>query len=139
MKLFLDTSVLPAASGSDRSLSRALLECWLHQQREALASPYVVEDVHRNVGKLDIAAFHYWRKLLPRLKSVPDCVTFDRPVVFEASKDRPVLLTAFLWADVLLTLDMKDFGPILGRHFYGLEVLTPHDFVRKYEVSLEGY
>ncbi len=49
----------------------------------------------------------------------------DAAVVFEPAKDRPILLTALAWADILLTLDRGDFGALLGRTFYGLPILTP--------------
>ncbi len=55
-------------------------------------------------------------------------LTLDRPVVFEASKDRPVLLSALAFADVLLTLDAADFGDLLGSTFYNLPVLKPGRF-----------
>ncbi|MGA2052102.1 MAG: hypothetical protein ABSH19_02190 [Opitutales bacterium] len=32
------------------------------------------------------------------------------------------------WASVLLTLDEADFAKLLGREFYGLEILRPADF-----------
>jgi hypothetical protein len=52
-------------------------------------------------------------------------VTLDRPVVFEAAKDRPILFSALAWADVLLTLDRGDFGSLMDSSFYGLLVLKP--------------
>jgi hypothetical protein len=53
----------------------------------------------------------------------------DRPAVFGPAKDRPVLFTAAAWAEVLLTLDRNDFGRFIGAGFYGLNVLTPGDFL----------
>ncbi len=55
----------------------------------------------------------------------------DFPVVFSAMKDRPVLFTAMAWADILLTLDRKDFDALIGSGFYGLAVQTPGIFLRK--------
>jgi len=60
-----------------------------------------------------------------------DVLTLDRPVVFEAAKDRPILFGAFAWADVLLTLDSADFGELLGKTFYGLRVLKPGIFLEQ--------
>lgn len=56
-------------------------------------------------------------------------LSLDRPAIFPASKDRPVLFTALAWADVLLTLDRGDFDAVIGRQFYGLAVLVPADFL----------
>ena len=50
--------------------------------------------------------------------------------MFERSKDKPVLFSALACADVLLTLDRRDFGDLLGRTIYGLRVLTPGEFLR---------
>jgi len=38
-------------------------------------------------------------------------------------------LAAAAWAEVLLTLDRGDFGPMMGSGFYGLDVFTPADFL----------
>ncbi|MCG3149790.1 MAG: hypothetical protein PCFJNLEI_03255 [Verrucomicrobiae bacterium] len=60
-----------------------------------------------------------------------DVVTLDRPAVFPAGKDRPILFGALAWADVLLTLDRGDFGSVLGSEFYGLPVLKPGMFLER--------
>jgi hypothetical protein len=60
-----------------------------------------------------------------------DVLTLDRPVVFHASKDRPVLFSALAWADVLLTLDRGDFGALMAEPFYGLLVLKPGAFLQQ--------
>ena len=58
-------------------------------------------------------------------------MSLDRPVIFAAGKDRPILFTALAWADVLLTLDKADFSDVLGGTFYGLSVLLPYDFLER--------
>jgi len=57
--------------------------------------------------------------------------TIDRPVLFEAAKDRPILFSALAWADLLLTLDRGDFGSLIGNSFYDLPVLTPGMFLQR--------
>ena len=61
---------------------------------------------------------------------VRDIVSFDWVAVFAPAKDRPILFTAAAWSDVLLTLDRRDFGELLGSQFYGLPILKPGDFLR---------
>jgi len=56
-------------------------------------------------------------------------VSLDCALVFPISKDRPVLITALAWADVLLTLDGRDFIGLLGSSCYGLPILLPSDFL----------
>jgi hypothetical protein len=62
---------------------------------------------------------------------VRDVWTLDRPAVFGPAKDRPVLFTAVAWAELLLTLDRGDFASVMGSRFYGLNVLTPGDFLQR--------
>ena len=81
--------------------------------------------------RLQSSAQDEWQRLKPRLEVVPDVVTFDWPVVFPATKDRPVLFTAAATADVLLTLDHADFGALIATGFYGLPVMRPGDFLRR--------
>ena len=49
---------------------------------------------------------------------------------FDVAKDKPVLITALACADVLLTLDRRDFRTLLGQTIYDMRVLTPGEFLR---------
>lgn len=54
----------------------------------------------------------------------------DRPIVFDATKDRPVLLPAIgSNADYLVTSDTTDFAHILGTVVYGVKIRTPKSFL----------
>lgn len=66
---------------------------------------------------------------------VDDVVSLDRPVIFEASKDRPILFTALAWAHTLLTLDKGDFAGMLGGSFYGMSVMLPYEFLESERVA----
>ena len=59
-----------------------------------------------------------------------DVFTIDRPAVFDAGGDRPILFSALAWADVLLTLDRGDFGSLMNNPFYGLHVLKLGTFLQ---------
>jgi hypothetical protein len=96
-----------------------------------MISPYVVSEVTRNLPRLPAHAPHDWTQLSPLLVAVRDVWTVDRPAVFGSAKDRPVLYTAAAWAEVLLTLDRGDFGALMGTGFYGLDILTPGDFLER--------
>jgi hypothetical protein len=129
VRLFLDSSVLLAASGSDGGASREIFrratECnWL-----LITSPYVVEEVLVNLPNLPAAATADWARLRFNLVVMDNVLTLDRPAVFEPTKDRPILFTALAWSEVLLTLDKTDFGTLLGGTFYGLPILTPGMFL----------
>jgi predicted nucleic acid-binding protein len=129
VRLFLDSSVLLAASGSDGGASREIFrratECnWL-----LITSPYVVEEVLVNLPNLPAAATADWARLRFNLVVMDNVLTLDRPAVGEHTKDRPILFTALAWSDVLLTLHKTDFGTLLGGTFYGLPILTPGMFL----------
>jgi hypothetical protein len=140
MRLFLDTSVLLAASGSTRGASRENFRLAPVNRWQLLATPYVVEETVRNLPMrfrkiganwcvwpyvveetvrnfptLPLAASTDWIPLRNALVIRDDVLTLDRPAVFPVTKDRPILFSALAWADVLLTLDRNDFAALLGR------------------------
>jgi predicted nucleic acid-binding protein len=129
VRLFLDTSVLLAACGSDRGASREIFRRASERGLVLMASPYVLEEVLANLPDFPGAATGDWARLRPQLVLVDDLLTLDRPAIFEPAKDRPILFSALAWADVLLTLDRADFGALLGSTFYGLTILTPGAFL----------
>jgi hypothetical protein len=73
-----------------------------------IASPGVRNEVERNLSKFPFESTATWVALRSQISLVDDVVSIDRALVFPASKDRPVLITALAWADVLLTLDRED-------------------------------
>lgn len=125
MRLFLDSSVLLAASGSGRGASREIVVRASERGWILLTTPYVIEEVHANLPHLPPAATADWARIRPELMLMDDVLTLDRAAVFAPAKDRPILFSALAWGQVLLTLDRADFGPLLGTTFYGLEILTP--------------
>ena len=96
-----------------------------------MSSPYALGEVMRNLAKLPVVATAEWVHLRPQLVIVDDVVSLDRPVVFFASKDRPILFTALAWSHTLLTLDREDFTKSLGGQFYGLRVRLPFNFLEE--------
>jgi hypothetical protein len=96
-----------------------------------VATPYVIGEVLNNLADFPPAATGQWASLRPDLLVLDDVLTLDRPVVFAAAKDRPILFSALAWADVLLTRDCGDFRDLLGGSFYELLVLTPGEFLQR--------
>lgn len=131
MRLFLDASVLLAAAGSATGASRAVFSYATEQHWSLISSPYALNEVLHNLAKLPANATTEWLRLRLQLMVVDDVVSLNRPVVFAASKDRPILFTALAWSAVLLTLDKADFADILGGRFYGLDVLLPYAFLER--------
>jgi len=131
VRLFLDASVMLAAAGSARGSSRAVLTLAEQHDWVLVSSPYALNETLRNLPKLPPAATGDWVRLRPRITVVDDVVSLNRPVIFAASKDRPILFTALAWGDVLLTLDRVDFANLLDSAFYGLSVLLPYRFLQR--------
>jgi len=129
VNLFLDTSVLLAACGSAAGASREIfrrapLNNWI-----LITTPYVIDELVRNLDRLPASATAEWNLIGNRLSVLSDVFTIDRPVVFSPAKDKPVLFAALAWAEILLTLDQADFGGLMPRSFYGLEVMRPGLFL----------
>ena len=109
----------------------------MHEKAEwrLLASNYVLGEVRTNVPRLGPAAVQAWEEFGTRLIRVEDKLVFEWPVVFAPSKDRPILFSAAAFADILLTLDWGDFGPLMGAGFYGLPIMKPGQFLERERAS----
>jgi hypothetical protein len=131
VRLFLDTSVLLAASGSARGSSRALFHLSAKAGWTLMSSPYAIAETLKNLPKFPVTATASWVVLRPQLTIVDDVVSLNRPAVFSAGKDRPILFAALAWSQVLLTLDRQDFTGLLGRKFYELRIRLPFEFLEE--------
>ncbi len=131
MRIFLDTSVLLAASGSGMGASRFLITEASGHDWELVSSDYCAEETRRNLAKVGRPAANIWmNEIKPRLRFVRADLTLDKPLVFPKAKDRPVVITALAArSDWLLTLDEGDFHTKLGREVYGLRIATPGEFL----------
>lgn len=131
MRLFLDSSVVIAASLSSTGASRVIFEIAAANGWSLLISPWVLREVRANLARQSAIATQAWFGLRTRAAVETDEITFDWPLVFEVAKDKPVLCTALACADVLLTLDRRDFQGLLGTSVYRLRILTPGEFLRR--------
>ncbi len=130
MKVFLDSSVLLSACGSERSLSRLITEIAGERKWELVSVAYCRAETAKNLGKFGAAASDHWKSLQRKVAWAPNALTTRRPLLLTASKDKPVLISALAErCDLLLTLDNGDFGMLLGKEVYGMKVLTPRDFL----------
>ena len=131
MRLFLDTSVLLAACASANGASHEIFRVAGVNRWVLVATPYVVEEVLRNLPDFPVAASGEWVRLRGQILVMDDVLTLNRPVVFAVAKDKPVLFSALAWADALITLDRGDFATLLGTSFYGLAVLRPGHWLER--------
>jgi len=131
VRLFVDTSVLLAAAGSEKGAARFVIEEAGVYSWRLLTSAYCVEEALRNVRKVGRKAPEVFaRTILPKLELVPTELTFDKALVFPKAKNRPVLLSALgAAADCLLTLEEGDFQNVIGAQVYGMQIRTPGLFL----------
>ena len=92
-----------------------------------------MREVEHNVLKLGPKALRAWSLVVrPELFVGGTSLVLDRPMVYRAVKDRPVVITALsMNVDYLLTLDRDDFHDLLGSAVYGLPIRTPGEFLRE--------
>jgi predicted nucleic acid-binding protein len=135
VRLFLDTSVLLAATGSAHGASREIIRRAAPNGWTLLTTPYVLEEAARNLPLLASDAQAAWSTIRRALTSVPDVFTVNLPVVFDNAKDRPILFSAFASSDALLTLDRADFSDLLGAEFYGMPILKPGAFSERERIA----
>lgn len=130
MRIFLDSSAALAAALSATGASRQVFDLAPLQGWELRVSPWVLREMQDNLADKPRVAADAWLALLKNVVVEDDVLTFDWPLVFDVTKDKPVLCTALACADVLLTLDRRDFGSLLGQTVYDLLVQTPGEFLR---------
>lgn len=131
MRLFLDTSVILSACISSKGASRALFRLATTNQWRIFCTPFVVNEVERNLELLSVEARQNWIKFRSFIYVAEDILTIELPSVFASAKDKPILFSALAWADVLLTLDQADFIDRIGNEFYRLAVLRPGLFLQR--------
>ncbi len=133
MRLFLDSSVLLAASGSTTGASRLIIGEGASRDWILVSSLYCFEETRNNLPKLGInAEADFEHQVAPFVECVETQLVIDQPLVYPVTKDRPVLASALsARCDALLTLDRNDFQRLLGVEVYGMWILTPGDWIRK--------
>jgi len=129
LNLYLDTSVIISACRSSTGAARLVCDAAGINQWRLLASPYGLAELERHLDAFTEEARSAWRALRMKIQVVEDIIVFDKPLVFLKTKDRPILLAAATWAEVLLTHDRSDFHRRLGRSFYELRIRTPSEFI----------
>jgi len=130
VRVFLDSSVILSACGSERSLSRLITILAAERGWVLVSAAYCRAETVKNLAKFEAPAAAHWQNLQNRIDWVPNALTTKRPLLLTASKDKPVLISALAAkCDTLLTLDTGDFGILLGTEVYGMKVGTPRDFL----------
>jgi len=128
--VFLDSSVMISAAGSEKSLARLIVTLADKNGWQLITSAYCRAETNRNVVKFGPEAVARWEKMKGGIGSVPDALTSTRPLLLTAAKDKPVLISALAAeSQILLTLDRGDFGIVLETEVYGMLVTTTRGFL----------
>lgn len=135
MKLFLDTSVLLAASESPLGASREIFQRAHSNDWTLITTRYVLQEVTRNLPNLAPHGIYDWKVLSRQLASIEDMPVFSRPVVSQPAKNNPILFSALATAEALLTLDEAHFGSLMQTSFRGLVILRPGIFLQQLRAS----
>lgn len=133
LTVFLDANILFSAAYKPES---RLLILWTLPSVTLVTSNYAVEEARRNLPE-------------PVQKSILERLVKDLRILFETrvdcnfpaslkipEKDLPILAGAVQTkADVLLTGDVRHFGPYFGKKIKGVKILTPAVFLASLEDS----
>jgi len=117
VRLFLDSSALLSAAGSETSLSRLIVTIAEEWGWELVTAYYCRDETNRNIHKFPPNAAKTWKALQDELSFAANALTSNRPLLLTASKDKPVLISAM------------DFGILLDTRVYGMLVTTPRSFL----------
>lgn len=132
MRVFLDSSVIISACGSERSLSRLIFEIAAERGWVLVSAAYCRAETVKNLAKFPATAAKRWEDYQHRIEWSPNALTTRRPLLLSASKDKPVLVSALAaGCETFLTLDKGDFSLLLGTQVYRMLVTTPRDFLAK--------
>ncbi|MGC9453213.1 MAG: hypothetical protein ACP5I4_17405 [Oceanipulchritudo sp.] len=126
--------MLLAASGSATGASRLLIGEAADRGLDLVSSLYCFEETRHNLPKLGMHADADFEKhVAPFVECLETRLVVDRPLVFPVTKDRPVVAGALAAkCHALLTLDRADFQRLLGTEVYGMWILTPGDWLKKF-------
>ena len=135
MKLFLDTTVLLAASESPLGASREIFQRAHLNDWTLLTTPYVLHEVARNLPDLSPHGVFDWKVLRLQLVVTDDISVMQRAEIPEGAKNNVILFSALASAEALLTLDESAFGSLMQNSFSGLVILRPGLFLQQLRAS----
>ncbi|MFA4831133.1 MAG: PIN domain-containing protein [Patescibacteria group bacterium] len=140
MRIFLDTNVLLAASGSETGASAYIFKIAEKEKWQLMVNVFVIFEARANIEK---KLPHCQTRFSELIKSRSLLIVHDAldKMKIQAGKvidkkDAPILAGAlFSKADILCTLDKKDFfvKPVKDwSKRYGLKIMLPGDVLEMY-------
>lgn len=134
-RIFLDSSVVIAACGSQSGASHAVIVMAEIGLFKVLISEQVIEESERNITKKLPTTLPILKQIFStiNLEIVPNPAIVDIIELTKIieSKDAPILAAALsAQADRLLSLNTKDFTPSVAKQS-GLILQTPSEFIQE--------
>ena len=125
-RLFLDANILFSVAYSGRS---GLARLWSLPGVELLTSRYAMDEAKRNLDT-DEQQTRLAARTVRILEDPAHAIELPVDVTLRP-KDRPILAAAIAaGASHLLTGDLRDFGPYMGKRLGGVLVMLPGDYLR---------
>ena len=114
-RLFLDANVLFTAAHNPQGKAALLISLGQHRLVQLVTSAYAGEEARRNLARKFPQALAPFETMLAHVTIVADDITIACPASL-AEKDHPIYCAAHACrADVLLTGDLRDFGPFMNQ------------------------
>lgn len=124
--VFLDANILFSAAWRKES---GLLRLWKVRGLHLVTHTYAVDEAERNLEQVEQK--NRLRRLLAQVRvgsGFDPRYDLDIPL---PEKDIPVFRAALAaGAQVLLTGDIRHFGPYFGKSVHGIRILPPSDFLK---------
>ena len=127
LRIFLDANVIFSASYSPDGRSAALFLLARKRLCRLVTSRLALEEAHRNLEQQRPEALKIFQRHLPWMIVVPEADSSRLEKVRSMgldSGDVPILAAAINHCDLLVTGDIKHFGPWMGEVVQGLRVIS---------------
>lgn len=126
MRVFVDSTVISAASVSPRSSSRKILERAQDRGWRLVTSLDCRTEVRRKLERRGTSGQRWWARAESRFLWASFPLTDEHPVLRAAAKANPVLMSAIIdRSALLLTNDRRSFVHLIGQRVYGVWITTP--------------
>ena len=132
-RLFLDANVLFTAAHNPEGKAALLIQLGQLKMLELTTSAYAREEARRNLAKKFPACLDRFQAMLKTILLVGEANDLPCPAALP-EKDWPIYRAAHACrADVLITGDLRDFGPLINApdRAHGLLIQTAADFFNK--------
>ncbi|MCS5692887.1 PIN domain-containing protein [Cyanobium sp. FGCU-6] len=132
MRLFLDANVIFTAAHNPNGKAAFLISLAADAGLQFITSDYALEEARRNLSRKAPDALHSLDAMVDAFRVVPDYPALPCPDALP-EKDRPIFRAARASADVLLTGDLRDFGPLMNApdRTDGLLIQTVAEFLNR--------